>query len=227
MTTKTTITLLPTYAALNFTHSLSSTPARSLNISCSLEIGQDVRLPSEGSLKNASWNVFVAEADDFNPHASEQGAIGYLKYHPESHGIEHNFPETCNASFALKAEIFGTLLSAIQSGHLPASISVVTKGLEWGWEPDGSGVVWDTKACPNVPIVEVGFNVPFSAESESSFASANPMENTEATSLRPSTMHDVKSLEMTLASGLKMIEKGFIRIGVVLIVIAALVYFRH
>lgn len=156
------ITLTPTQAILSFAHSLSAATPRSIGLDCYLEPGTDVYLPTERTLKDVKWTAYITEGVTYNDHAEKQGAIGFLKYWPECQSADDHSPETCHVSFALKPEIFGTLLSALQKGYLPKTIHIEVKGLEWGQEPDGSGVVWNVEAANALPVVEVKFIVSLS-----------------------------------------------------------------
>jgi hypothetical protein len=156
-----TITLIPLQATLSFAHSLSAVTARTICVDAFLEPGTDVYLPIERTLKGANWKATFTEAATYNDYATELGAIGFLKYWPESQSVDDSRPETCHVSVALTQDVFGTLLSALQNGRLPKAIHIEAKGLEWGWEPDGSGVVWNVEASDALPIIEISFNVPF------------------------------------------------------------------
>jgi hypothetical protein len=218
------ITVIPTHATLDFAHSLSVTAARSMTIDCYLEPGTDVRLPTDRSLKNVKWSVYVTEAVAYNDHAREQGAIGFLKYWPESQSANDHSPETCHASFALKQELFCTLLSALQDGRLPKAIHIEMEGLQWGWEPGGRGVVWNVEAAKALPILEVRFNVPLLAE----FQHVAPDNPPAASDQHPSTTHDVKSLERSLVSVLQRLETRITRVGIAAIVLGILLLlFSH
>lgn len=221
------ITLTPTQATLNFAHSLSAATARSMCIDCYLEPGTDVRLPTERTLKNAKWTAYITEAVTYNDHATEQGAIGLLKYMPECQSPDDHSPEGCHVSVALKPEAFGTLLSALQDGRLPKAIHIEVKGLKWGREPDGSSVVWNVEVADLLPIVEVQFNVPLSAELQRPIPS-DPWEIPAVSDQHPSTTHDIKSLERTLVSVLQRLETRLTRIGISAIIAAVLLLlFRH
>ena len=221
------ITLIPTQAILSFAHSLSAATARSISLDCYLEPGTDVRLPTERTLKNANWTAYITEAVTYNDHATEQGAIGFLKYWAERQSADDHSPEACNVSVALKPEIFDTLLTALQNGRLPKAIHIDVKGLEYGWEPDGSGIVWNVEAADALPIVEARFNVPLSAEHQRPTHS-DPSEIPAVSDQHPSTTRDIKSLEKTLVSVLQKLETSLTRIGVSAIIAAALLLlFRH
>lgn len=51
------------------------------------------------------------------------------------------------ATCQLPSEQIDELIAAARIGRLPASfdISVEGPGIEYGWEPDGSGMEWDNK----------------------------------------------------------------------------------
>lgn len=145
------ITLIPLQVTLSFAHSLSAVTARIISVDAVLESGTDVRLPTERMLKDANWTATFTEAAIYNDHATELEAIGFFKYWPERQSEDDSRPETCHVSVALTLDVFGTLLSALQNGRLPKAIHIKVKGLEWGWEPDGSGVVWDVEASDALP----------------------------------------------------------------------------
>lgn len=155
------ITLTPTQATLGFAYSSAAT-SRSISLDCNLEQGTDVYLPTERTLKGAKWMVYVEEGVTYNDHAIKQDAIGFLKYWPGYQSADDHPPEACHVSFALKPEIFSTLLSSLQKGYLPKTVHIEVKGLEWGQEPDGSGVMWNVEAANALPIVEAKFFVPLS-----------------------------------------------------------------
>lgn len=221
------ITLIPLQATLSFAHSLSAVTARAISVDAFLEPGTDVRLPTERTLKDANWTATFTEAGTYNDHATELGAIGFLKYWPGSQSVDDSQPETCHVSIALTPELFGALLAGLQSGRLPKAIHIEAKGLEWGWEPDGSGVVWNVEAAKALPIVEVRFNVPLSAELQHPSPS-DPWENPVVSDQHPSKTHDIKSLEKTIVSVLKRLETKLSRIGVsAIIAVVLLLLFRH
>jgi hypothetical protein len=169
----------------------------------------------------------ITEAIAYNDHATEQGAIGFLKYGPESQRADDHSPETCYASVALKPECFCTLLSALQAGRLPKSIHIEAKGMEFGWKPDGSGVVWNVNSASTLPIVDIRFNVPLIADLQP-LTPSSPFEIPVVSDRHPSTTYDIKSLERTLISVLQKLETRFSRIGVSVIAVAVLLLlFRH
>ena len=220
------ITLIPTQAALSFAHSLSTATARSIDLECYLEPGVDVRLPTERTLKNANWTAYFTETVTYNDHATEQGAIGFLKYWAERQSEDNYTPETCHILVALKPEVFGTLLSALQDGRLPKTIHIEVKGLKYGWEPDGGGIVWNIEAADALPIIEVKFNVPLSAELQRPTPS-DPLEIPAVSDQHPSTTHDIKSLERTFVSVLQRLKTRLTQIGISAIIAAALLLFLH
>ena len=222
------ITLIPLQATLSFAHSLSAATARTINVDAFLEHGTDVRLPTKRTLKDANWTATFTEAATYNDHATELGAIGFLKYWPaERQSVDNPMPETCHASVALTPEVFGTLLSALQNGRIPKAIHIDAKSLEWGWEPDGSGVVWNVEAANALPIVGISFNLPLLAEVERP-PSSDPWDISPASDQHPSTTHDIKSLEKMLISVLERLETRLTRIGIfAVVVVALLLFFRH
>ncbi len=220
------ISLIPTQATLSFGHSLSAAPARLIILDCYLEPGIEVRFPTEHTLKNAIWTTSITEAVTYNDHATEQDAIGFLKYWAERQSTDDHSPEKCCVSVALKPDVFGTLLNALQNGCLPNAIHIDVKGLKYGWEADGSGIVWNLEAANALSIIEARFNVPLLAKLQRPSLS-DAFEILAVSDQPSSTIHNKESFERMLVSIMRRLETRLNRIGISAIIAVALLLFFH
>jgi hypothetical protein len=159
-TTTAGITLVPCDVALHAYENLSPLNSRQLIFSARLEQDSDVRQADDRSLKDARWMASFIEGESYNQHATEQGAIGFLKYWPASKLPDNEQAETCYVSVALKRDMFAALLSAAQSGQLPDKLDFEVRGLSYGRKPDGSDAIWDTSDGSALPVLEARFSVP-------------------------------------------------------------------
>lgn len=230
MTTDTVgISLVPETAMLSFAEALPSRAAltsRRLHMELRVTSGDDVRLPTQErglqnrTVKDAYWTAEFVNADTYSEYATEQGAIGFLRYRAARDKYpDATWPESCHISAALKPENFAMVLSALQTGRLPEKIHIMVKGMTSGSEPDGSGVIWDVDALSDVPIVEVSFTIPLVAAVQDLL----PFDNL------PTTTRDIRSLEKSIVGAL-LSSRADVRIGSVLLVLfVALVvlYFNH
>lgn len=200
------IALIPINATLGFAESLSTMRARHMSMEVRLRPDSNVRLPSEHSLKDAYWVAQFTEANTYNDYATEQGAIGLLKYYAESDRVEGYEPEKCFVSVALKPEIFSMLLSILQNGRLPETIHAEVKGMEQErMERSWRGLLWNVEANDALPIVEIRFDIPLVTEL-SYPTPINSWDTLPTSDHHPATAHDIKSFEKIVASKLEALK---------------------
>jgi hypothetical protein len=98
--------------------------------------------------------------------------VGFLDYVPtfESRDGLDLMPASYQVIVDLPARQFDELVGAARQGRMPSSISVlvVGKGVQYGWEPDGSGLDWDNKEHDHVPVGEIRFSFPLALRNEPS-----------------------------------------------------------
>src|SRR5690606_24902847 len=118
---------------------------------------EDVRTPSDRSLREAAWSITLYNGGAGSEFSREHNAIGQLSYlAPMEPGIDDDgFPESCAAWAILDASSFALVRDMAVSGRLPRCIRLRARGLRYSWEPDGSGMVWDTEGRPHVAIGEI------------------------------------------------------------------------
>ena len=91
--------------------------------------------------------------------------VGLLTYVPEFQSKDdlESQPSTYQVDSGLPARQFDELVSAARHNRIPTSIcvDVAGEGVEYGWEPDGSGIDWNNKEHPSALIAELRFSLPF------------------------------------------------------------------
>ncbi len=142
--------------------------SRTIAMGLKLEHREDVRLPDNRSLKEVSWSMYLVEATDVADVSEKENNIGALFCFEERSRDDDFRPEECHIEAGLNRDIFNALLSAIQAGRLPDRVSVTVHGLEYGWEPDGSGKIWDVKALKRAPVTNLSFGIRLTASKSES-----------------------------------------------------------
>ena len=184
-----------------------------------LESGKDVRLPDDRSLKNAKWSMYLFEKETAVGDQAPE-AVGVLSYFEASSDDFHSNPEECHIEAGLDRDNFQTLVAALQAGRVPDWISIRAQGLTHGWEPDGSGKVWDTKNTPQAPVISVSFGMPLTS-SQAHFLAE---DEDEVGGSLPASSADIALLRSTILSQTTLLVNT-IRNSVAVIVVVALIWF--
>jgi len=113
-------------------------------------------------------------------------AIGVLGYFQAVKGDSYDSPTGYSGRVSVPDQQFRELLRAAHEGRLPKAITLYMEGegIKIGWEPDGSGVDWDNKKEPYLPIKEISFSVPLVAPPDEK--DDDSQEEQPSTSLPPS-----------------------------------------
>lgn len=105
-------------------------------------------------------------------HLLEDGekGIGFIQYVP---AFSDDLGLYCRASCGVRVFVpkvtFDELLASARLGRLPSHISVEVEGMQYDWQPDGSGKKWDNKAFPELAVTSISFGtVPLVAQAMSS-----------------------------------------------------------
>lgn len=175
---------------LNQYHENSVAPYISMGLR--LSGGDNVRTPDERSLNDIEWSISIYEGSVTNEHVQSLNAIGMLNYFPGDQGVDYSVSEGCSAWAHLEKGTFALLSSFVLSGRTPSSIRIhAVGGLRHGWEPDGSGKVWDVQANPNSPVQRLEISL---------VAVETPDEDCTIGVHRPVTAADLQNLEQSLAT---------------------------
>jgi len=123
---------------------------------------EEVRLATGGELASLDGSVFitVGSATPEGKHTYDSGKLvawGALRYHEAHDSDLHSFPESYSLSLHVSQSVYDRVLRLAERGR-PPTIDVefgtdlsampeekVKFGVNYGWEPDGSGKEWDNK----------------------------------------------------------------------------------
>lgn len=118
----------------------------------------NLRTPDDHSLNHAEWRITFHENGSGNELTKLHNAIGLINYYEESKYEAYDIddsPEACDAWAILDSPTFALLRDMALTGRLPAAFRLEARGIKYGWEPDGSGKVWDVKTHKNAVIGKV------------------------------------------------------------------------
>lgn len=166
----------------------ASDGSRSLRYRVALHYSNHVRLSTGEDLRKLEGKVFLWPSD--SPSITEESPFGWLCYIEAYEGEFDSLPAYYSVELRLPRQQFDELLSAARLGRVPSYISVNVKGLEIGWEPDGSGREWDNKTSPRLTATSAEFVVPMAipARPEDDF------DGSQAEDVLPLTRSDMNRL---------------------------------
>lgn len=155
--------VIPVSCSLTLPHSVESPTQLPESLWMALRLAPDetFRTPDNRSLDQAEWGITFYAGGSSNEFTELHNAIGMINYCPEWHSSGPDMdgaPESCFAWVNLRPSSFATLRDLAVGGKLPHSIRLHAKGMEFGWEPDGSAKVWDTTSYRNAPITRIEIN---------------------------------------------------------------------
>lgn len=157
------IDLLPTSCSLSMGRTLSKEGASADSLCMGLKLSADheLRTPDGRSLNGADWAITFYGGGEGNSFTERHSALGMVNYFHarESSNFDNDYmPESCFAWVHLDLPTFRLLRSMAIEGRLPNSIRLQIMGIEYGWEPDGSGLVWDVSRYKNAAITQIELN---------------------------------------------------------------------
>lgn len=123
-----------------------------------LRVLDEVRKPDESKLSTAVWTLTLYENGSGNELTKLHDAVGLINYYEAWESSDMESPESCHAWVNVDGDTFAVLRGMALAGKLPDRMRLHTYGMNYGWEPDGTGKVWDVKAHKNAPISEVNFD---------------------------------------------------------------------
>jgi hypothetical protein len=98
-----------------------------------------------------------------------------MRYLPETKGDDYYFPSSIHFDLFIAPTSFGELAGNLKNGLPPGIITIELSSpplfttnenrgdrapIEYGWEPDGSGLIWHNQENRNVPVEGVTFDFP-------------------------------------------------------------------
>lgn len=189
-----------------------------------IEPDEDIRTPDERSLREIEWSISLSRGRTTNEHVKRQDAIGLCNYHEAMSGIDYDIAEGCPMWAHLDEGTFDSLFHYLLSGRLPDGIRVHASGMRYGWEPDGTGKVWDVNKTPSAAIHQLEICLPFQAPT------TPPSDDDDAVEIYPAPSAEFQRLEILISDSIaKPLKSVGILMGwavLILGVICAVLLFR-
>lgn len=149
------IRFVPVSASVLVRSTATETSYRSIQFDVRLQNRQHVRTPDERSLEDCQWNIELIDSTERSEFALESNALGMLTHSPAMpDDVFGDLPEACFVWAGLEPTTFNYIWELVMSGRLPQHLTVEVAGLEFGWEPDGSGKIWDVSKPAPVKSVQ-------------------------------------------------------------------------
>ena len=136
---------------------------------------ESIMLSSDEKFENLVGRVTVLP--DVGDSQENQNAFGALQYFAAHDDYIDPFPPSFIIQTTISANQFDKLLSAAKLGRIPSEISVDIEGMEYDWQPDGSGKKWDNKTSPRLPVNSIRFSVPLVPYAEEDGSERRTSEN--------------------------------------------------
>lgn len=124
------------------------------NLNCKLRVVDEVRTPDGRKLNNADWGLELYRGGRGNELTEQNNAIGLLNYYPSMDDDGVPTPELCAAWVGMDEATFDDFRALAASGKL-RGFRFFLKGIDYGWEPDGSAKEWDIEKYPNAYITAI------------------------------------------------------------------------
>lgn len=219
------LAFVPTSCSIQLNQTADKSFAPSISLGLRLSGRDHLTTPEGRSLRNVKWSISIYKGRTSNEHAQANGAIGMLIYYSAAEGVDWKNEESCVAWAYVDHEPFSLLSKFVMSGRLPSSILIHARdgGLRYGWEPDGSRMVWDVKdnvsSC--IEHVEISFGIAENIQDEESITDLR----------RPTAADGLHSLEKSLSTefsaNIDRINSRLNWILLVAVLAAAIAIFRY
>lgn len=114
-------------------------------------------LADKHELTDVLWTIEFIDRGSGNELTKLHNAVGLLSYFKEfeSKFDEDYCPEACHGWAILDPPTFSVLRDMALEGKLASGMRLHVLGMEYGWEPDGSGKVWDVEAHRSIVITRI------------------------------------------------------------------------
>ena len=182
--------------------------------------GESIKLSSDEKFEALDGRVTVFP--DVGESQENQNTFGTLHYFAARDDDFHPFPPSFIVQTTIPASQFDELLSAAKFGRIPSEISADIEGMEYDWQPDGSGKKWDNKASPRLPVNSVRFNVPLLPYTEDDGSGRRPSEK-----VMPATVLQVNQLMQRLDSHSSEITKTLKHVFWAVVILGGLLIFSR
>ncbi|MHC8356764.1 hypothetical protein ACYZTL_16450 [Pseudomonas sp. LB3P81] len=149
----------PVSASFTIGRVLDGPVSRTINMRLSLPFPSDVLTQDRRSLRDVHWSVQFVERLHISDKGKNEGFIGHVSYNAPYDDDDERIPESCSADVALDPDTFKTLLDRLSHKSLPSIIHLTTRGLTYGYDPDGWEKVWNIEEKPWIQVIEVAINL--------------------------------------------------------------------
>lgn len=114
-------------------------------------------LADKHELTDVLWTIEFLDRGSGNEFTKQHNAVGMLSHYKEfeSKLDEDYYPEACHGWVILDLPTFNLLRDMALEGKLASGMRLHVLGMEYGWEPDGDGKVWDVEAHRSVAITRI------------------------------------------------------------------------
>lgn len=194
---------------------------RSVFLALKLDTRENVETAERRSLKAVEWSINLYEGSEFNAHAKQQQAIGFLSHHPQSKSDYDYSAESCHGSVALESGTFAPLWNLFVSNRVPDLLSITVKDITYGDDPEGREKIWDVTNKRSVGIVEASFRFLVAGTPILSDASGNYPDAVLAN--LPATSNDVQASANHLAKTVADLQASVVSYLRYLVAIASLI----
>lgn len=218
------LSLVPVSASLEQYFSADGAERLSICMTVRPARRDSVRIASGGELADAEWRLSIHPGNQRTTEPYD-AHIGIASYHEAIEDDEVSMGESVDLWVNAPGQTFQSTLKTLRSGRLPAVIQLAVRGLEYGWEPDGSGKVWDVVAKKHLPITNLQIHTPLVAPAVAeSEARLNEWGEVDATQIPPSQA-DIKRLEAALLGQQRTLKESGTALHWILGVLVVLVAF--
>lgn len=166
---------------------IGETEGSYLSFRVRLSGNESVTLSTGESFDDLNGRVTVKP--DRGEQREQEKQVGSVHYLEAFDDDIHPQPASYIVQATLPPNRFIELLSAAQFGRVPSEISVSIEGMEYDWQPDGSGKKWDNKNSPYLPVSSVNFLVPLLP-----FKQGEQTEMSHAEQLLPATRQQAEKI---------------------------------
>lgn len=221
------LSLVPISASLEQYFSSDGAEWRAMHMTVRPARRESVRIANGGEVADAEWRLSVHPGDQRTTERHD-AHIGLASYHEAIDDDEASMGESIDLWVNAPTQTFQSTLETLRAGRLPAVIQLAVRGLEYGWEPDGSGKVWDVVANKHLPITNIQIHTPLVAPAVAeSEAGLNEWGEVDATQVPPSQA-DINRLEAALLAQQRTLkESGTVLhwiLGVLVVLVAFLLF---
>ncbi len=97
---------------------------------------------------------------DTDPRRGQDKATGFIAYLEARSAVHDSCPPSYLIQIWVPDVYFDELVSAARHGRIPSNMHVDIEGMDYDWQPDGSGKKWDNKESQHLKVTSFDFTLP-------------------------------------------------------------------